>query len=85
MTESLAQWIATADALRHFEHFEMETIPLGVAFIRTRSDDYYTSLVGELFDRVRENAQGGMDWARLGNAFTAGFRSRRRDPCPIGR
>jgi helicase len=69
MTESLAEWIATADALRHLEHFETETIPLGVGFIRERSDDYYTSLVGDLFDRMHDDAAGGTEWARLGNAF----------------
>lgn len=68
MTESLLRWIATADALRHIEHFRAE-IPLGLTFIRERADDYYTSLVGDLFDRMRENSAESTEWARLGNAF----------------
>jgi hypothetical protein len=68
MTESLIRWIATADALRHIEHFQTE-IPLALTFIRERADDYYTSLVGDLFDRMRENSAESTEWARLGNAF----------------
>ena len=68
MTESLIRWIATADALRHIEHFQAE-IPLALTFIRERADDYYTSLVGDLFDRMRENSAESTEWARLGNAF----------------
>jgi helicase len=68
MTESLVRWIATADALRHIEHFQGD-IPLALTFIRERADDYYTSLVGDLFDRMRENSAESAEWARLGNAF----------------
>jgi superfamily II DNA/RNA helicase len=68
MTESLNRWIATADALQHIEHFQAE-IPLALTFIRERADDYYTSLVGDLFDRMRENSAESTEWARLGNAF----------------
>ena len=69
MTESLSQWIATADAIRHLEHFRMPQVPVGVTYIRERADDYYTSLVGDLFDRMRENSAESAEWARLGNAF----------------
>lgn len=69
MTESLARWIATADALRHLEYFETESIPLTVNVIRERTDDYYTALVGELFDRMRQNAEDNTSGAQLGNAF----------------
>lgn len=69
MTESLSRWIATADVLRHVEHFGIEQVPIGVTFIRERADDYYTSLVGELFDRMRNNSAESVEWARLGNAF----------------
>jgi helicase len=69
MTESLSQWIAAADAIRHLEHFRMPQIPLGITYIRERADDYYTSLVGDLFDRMRENSAESAEWARLGNAF----------------
>ncbi len=69
MTESLAQWISSADALRHMEHFRMPEVPIALAFIRARADDYYTSLVGDLFDRMRENSAESREWASLGNAF----------------
>jgi helicase len=69
MRASLANWIANADALRHLEHFGTEVIPLALNVIRSRTDDYYTSLVGDLFDSMREDAANGTDWARLGNAF----------------
>jgi helicase len=68
VTVSLTRWIATADALRHLEHFQA-AIPLELTFIRERADDYYTSLVGDLFDRMRENSAESSQWARLGNAF----------------
>jgi helicase len=69
MTESLNRWIGTADAIRHMEHFRMGQVPLGMAYIRDRVDDYYTSLVGDLFDKMRENQPESPEWARLGNAF----------------
>lgn len=69
MTESLSRWIATADAIRHLEYFRVPQVPLGVTYIRERADDYYTSLVGDLFDRMRENSAESAEWARLGNAF----------------
>ena len=69
MTESLNRWIATADAVRHMNHFRIAQVPLGMAFVRNRVDDYYISLVGDLFDRMRENQVESAEWARLGNAF----------------
>lgn len=69
MTESLTRWMGTADAIRHMEHFRIAQVPLGMAYIRDRADDYYTSLVGDLFDRMRENQPESAEWARLGNAF----------------
>jgi hypothetical protein len=78
MTESLIRWIAAADALRHMEHFRMAQVPLGVTYIRERADDYYTSLVGDLFDRMRENSAESVEWARLGNAFAQFFEDEAR-------
>jgi len=69
VTESLSRWIATADAIRHLEHFRMPQVPLRIAYVRERADDYYMSLVGDLFDRMRENSGESAEWARLGNAF----------------
>lgn len=69
MTESLTRWIGTADAIRHMEHFRIPQVPLDMTYIRERVDDYYTSLVGDLFDRMRENGAESAEWAHLGNAF----------------
>jgi superfamily II DNA/RNA helicase len=69
MTESLNRWIATADAVRHMEHFRIAQVPLNMAFVHNRVDDYYISLVGDLFDRIRVNQAESAEWARLGNAF----------------
>jgi len=69
MNDSLARWIADADALRHLEHFRLEQPSLNLGHIQTRSDDYYISLVGELYDHLRAPDWNSGDWARLGNAF----------------
>lgn len=69
MTESLNRWIGAADAIRHMEHFRIGQIPAGIGYVRDRVDDYYTSLVGDLFDKMRENQPESPEWARLGNAF----------------
>ena len=40
-----------------------------MAAVRSRPDDYYLSLVGELFECMRVDATTAADWARLGNAL----------------
>ncbi|MDW5266093.1 MULTISPECIES: DEAD/DEAH box helicase [Acidobacteriaceae] len=70
MTASLSRWISAADAVRHLEYFRAAEIPLELSYIRARADDYYISLVGDLFERMQENAPESFEWARLGNAFT---------------
>jgi helicase len=70
MRASLARWIGDADALRHLAYFGVNTEALDLAYIRQRADDYYISLVGELFERMRETTGPASDWARLGNAFS---------------
>lgn len=69
MRPALARWIGDADALRHLEYFQVRQSSLDLAHIRTRTDDYYLALVGELFERMRESNDDGAGWARLGNAF----------------
>ncbi len=69
MRASLARWIGDADALRHLEHFNVEQSSLELAHVRTRMDDYYLALVGELFDRMRSGSEDAAGWARLGNAL----------------
>lgn len=67
MTGRIGEWISNADALHHLEQFRQ--VPLAVGVVRSRTEDFYISLVGEIFERVRESYQEPSDWARLGNAF----------------
>lgn len=85
MRESLTQWIADADAVRHLEHFRVSAEPFNFAHIRLRTSDYYLSLVGELFDKMRTGDSTPADWARLGNAL-AQFGADDRDKLfpPVG-
>lgn len=70
MRASLARWIGDADALRHLTYFRINTDTLELAHVRRRPDDFYISLVGDLFEQMREQTGTAADWARLGNAFT---------------
>lgn len=69
MRPTLLSWIGDADALRHLDRFAVQEIPLSLGYQRTRKDDLYIALVGELFDRMRDGAAEPADWARLGNAL----------------
>lgn len=69
MKASLMRWIGDADALRHLEDFKVEQPSLDLAHVRMRTDDYYTALVGELFDRMRGEAEDAVGWSRVGNAL----------------
>ena len=75
MTVSLSKWIGDSDALRHLEYFRATQSLVGLAHIRARADEYYLSLVGDLFDRMREGNENSAEWARLGNALAAGIRA----------
>jgi helicase len=66
---TLARWIGDADAVRHLEHFRVSAPSLNLGFIRARSGDYYVSLVGELYERMRTGDGTATEWARLGNAL----------------
>src|SRR5690606_16889676 len=55
--------------LRHLEHFNVDQPSLDLVHIRTRTDDYYLALVGELFERMRTGSEDATGWARLGNAL----------------
>ncbi len=70
MRETLAKWVSDADALHHVERFGFSQPPLQLSYLRSRGDDYYISLVGELFDRLHEPYDDSVDWSRLGNAIT---------------
>src|SRR5690606_36474104 len=70
MRNTLATWVSDADALHHVERFGFSQPPLPLSYLRSRGDDYYISLIGELFDRLREPYSDSVDWSRLGNAIT---------------
>ena len=78
MRDSLVRWIRDADAVRHLEHFRVAQAVLDLAHVRSRADDYYLSLVGELFQCMQTESNTTTDWARLGNAF-AHFAAEDRD------
>ena len=78
MSSTLTTWIGDADALRYHEHFNIRQTTTNLAHIRLRSDDYYFSLVGELFERMRNDYSDRSQWARLGNALAL-FADRPRD------
>lgn len=69
MKKELEKWIGDADALRHTEGFRVPQQTIDLAYIRDRADDYYLSLAGELFTRMREGSEDADGWAKLGNAL----------------
>lgn len=69
MKKALSEWISSADASRHLTYFGIDQIPVELAEINDRFDDYYLSLVGELFERLRTPYEDPNDWAKLGNAL----------------
>ena len=69
MRASLQDWINDADIARHLRHFQFVQLPIELSRIDNRLDDYYISLVGELFSNLRTPDVPNADWAQLGNAF----------------
>lgn len=69
MRESLQQWINNADIARHLRHFQYAQFPIELDLVEHRLDDYYISLVGELFGNLHLPQVASADWAQLGNAF----------------
>lgn len=69
MRASLQRWINNADTARHLRHFQFAQLPIELGPIDHRLDDYYISLVGELFANLHEPEVAPADWAQLGNAF----------------
>ena len=51
------------------DQFAVRRMPLAFDYQRTRKDDLFISLVGELFERLQHGYEQSPDWARLGNAF----------------
>lgn len=69
MRATLQSWINDADRLRHLRFFSIAQMPIRLAHIANRPEDYYISLVGELFKRLGDSDALQSDWAQLGNAF----------------
>ncbi len=69
MNHHLLRWIADADALRHIEQLKVPQATIEDFEVSSRTDDYYLSLAGELFSRMRESAADSDGWAKLGNAL----------------
>ena len=73
MRKTLAKWINDADALHYVQRFGFLQMPISLGHLRSRGDDYYISLVGELFDKLRKPYDDSVDWSRLGNAITQAY------------
>lgn len=69
MRASLASWVSDADKLRYLNLFGVTDIPVTLAYQQWRKDDLYLALVGELFDRMRNDYSRPDNWAKLGNAL----------------
>ena len=70
MRSALAKWVSDADALHHIQWLGFKQVPPRLIYLRTRRDDYYISLVGELFERIHNPYKDPVEWSRLGNALT---------------
>jgi len=83
MRAELAQWVRHADALHHIQLLGFQQTPLLLSYVTTRRDDYYLSLIGELFHRMRAPYTEPVEWSRLGNAILqAGARVATLDQAP---
>ncbi len=69
MRASLQRWINNADTARHLRYFQFAQLPIALGPIDQRLDDYFISLVGELFANLHEHQIASSDWSQLGNAF----------------
>lgn len=69
MRAVLEQWIREAEAARHLQHLQIEQASIDLERVRGRADDLYISLVGELFECMRDAEAESGEWGRLGNAF----------------
>lgn len=69
MRTSLQRWINNADTARHMRYFQYAQLPVELGPIDQRLDDYFISLVGELFANLHAPQVPLSDWAQLGNAF----------------
>jgi ATP-dependent DNA helicase len=69
MRDSLQKWINDADYVRHLQFFRIPQTPIRLGHVVNRPQDFYISLVGELFSGIKEPDTPRSEWAQLGNAF----------------
>lgn len=70
MDATLEKWIGDTEALVHHANFKVSQTTLDYNYISTRIADYYTSLVGELFENFNSTVVSPSSWSRLANAFS---------------
>lgn len=69
MRSSLAEWIRDADRAKQIDLIGVAQPRLKLSYIQSRAEDFYLALLGELYDRLRQNFEDSSHWARLGNAL----------------
>lgn len=69
MRPILQNWINSADNARHLRLFSIAQAPVHLANVMNRYEDYYISLVGELFRSINSPETPQADWAQIGNAL----------------
>ncbi|GAA2165489.1 replicative superfamily II helicase [Humibacillus xanthopallidus] len=70
MRQLLRTWIADADTRQSLEQYRLPAQIVGLDYQDGRSFDLFLSLVGELFDLLRDAPADSRDWATLGNALS---------------
>ena len=74
MRETLGRWIADAETQYAIEDFQLTEHLRELEYLDDRTTDLYYSLVGELFDMVRDGSGDALDWAALGRALDSASR-----------
>lgn len=69
MRESLGRWIADAETNHAVADFMLDTRLAQLSYLDDRGMDLYYSLVGELFDMVRDGVRDAADWASVGRGL----------------
>ncbi|WP_460799008.1 hypothetical protein [Microbacterium sp. GXF0217] len=69
MRDTLGRWIADAETNHAIEDFRLDARLAQLDYLGDRRMDLYYSLVGELFDMVRDGASNSADWASVGRGL----------------
>lgn len=76
MRDELRHWIADADTRGNAETFALGELMPDLAYQEGRDADLQSSLTGELFDLIRNDAEDPRDWGNVANGFTRLARQR---------